>query len=204
MAVSTPTAIYSPPVRLGGRGSMIFLPQSNRTSDDTLSDEAAAIGTLHAFLDPKGEAGCLNPVLEASEFDAEYRKYSSNELQEEISRKPSRNEVYEHLVSEERGSWGTVDGKNESLVAPLESEIAKGFANLVMTAPRQRGVRTLKPNDLPNILLKADCTARLGRPAIHDGWAFVSMSTVSAGHLYALRRSPSGWTVVGRRFTYII
>ncbi|RYF08884.1 MAG: hypothetical protein EOO77_24810 [Oxalobacteraceae bacterium] len=162
---------------------MIFLPQPNRASADTLRDEAVVIETLHALLDPKDELGCLNPVLDASEFDAEYRKDSSEELEGDVSRKPSRKEVYEYLVSEEQGSWGTVDGKNESLSVPLESEIAKAYANLVMSAPRHRRSRTLQLNDVSNVSLKADCAARLGRPAIHNDWAFVSMSTASAGHL---------------------
>jgi len=182
---------------------MIFVPQSSRATDAVLKDEAGVVEALHRLLDPKNATGCLNPILRRSYLDAGHRKWAREEVRDETSRKPSREEVRQNLISETLGSWGTVDGKNENLAASMQNEIATAYADLVMSAPRQRQPRVLKASELPNISLRSDCVAWLDRPVIHGGWAFVSLHSPTAGHLYALRRDAAGWTVVGHRFTAI-
>lgn len=201
---SAGTAIYSPPVRAGSKGSVIFLPGTGRIPSTNAREEVAVVGALHRFLDPKGELGCLNPALDEGNVDASLRKAAVDELRQEGKNRPTAADVREWIIADQRGSWGSVDEGNVTLPSSVELTVAEAYADAAMAAPRKRRAVFLTGGDLPDIALKSDCGARLSRPTIYQGWAFVSRSSATAGHLYALRRDADGWSVIGHRFTYII
>lgn len=201
---SAGTPIYSPPVRLGGKGSVIFLPNTNHVLSANAREEVAVVGALHRFLDPKGDFGCLNPLLDEGDVDASLREAAADELRKEGKTRPTAADVREWLIADQRGSWRSVDEGNAPLSSSVELAVAEAYADAAMAAPRKRQAIVLTGRDLPDLTLKSDCGARLSRPTIYRGWAFVSRSSATAGHLYALRRDANGWSVVGHRFTYII
>ncbi|MHA6722541.1 hypothetical protein [Sphingomonas sp. RS2018] len=196
---SGPIAIYSPPVRLGGTGSMIFLPGTPANA----RDEVAVIATLHRWLDQDGTAGCLAPLLEPSGINASIRKGTTNQLRADGNRRPMPAAVRASIIADQRGSWGDVAEPSVPLSAALEDAVTAAYADAAMAAPRTTRATMLVAGDVPGIALKTTCIAHLDRPTIRGDWAFVGRRSATAGHLYALRRDGDDWTVVAHRFTYI-
>lgn len=204
-ASSPVTAIYSPPTRLGGTGSMMFLPGT--AAPRAASEEVAVVVALHRRLDRDGVMGCLNPVLDEPDVSGYEREDAVVRLKEAGQRRPNRTAIRADIIDDVRESWGGVGNgiTFDPLPAPVAAELLDAYADAVMAAPRKgRGTLMTKAMLPADIHLKADCGARLSRPTINGDWAFVGSYSATAGHLWALRRESTGWTLIAHRFTAIV
>jgi len=171
-----------------------------RPHDRLGADEVAVLVALHRTLDADGSAGCLNPVVDTADLDDSARLDARDELRESGSQRPSRRAVEDAIKASERGSWG--DLTTAPLDAALEAAVVDAYAAAAMRASSSTRPAMLRAGQLPSdIALRATCHARLGRPTIQGDWAFVGHVSVSAGHLYALRRTGGTWRAVAHRFT---
>lgn len=198
------TAIYSPPTRLGGTGSMMFLPGT--AAPRGAGEAIAVIVALHRRLDRDGVMGCLNPVLAEPDVSGHEREDAVARLKEAGQRRPGKAAIRADIVDDVRESWGGVgNGPDfDPLPPPVATALLDAYADAVMVAPRKGRATLLTQAMLPDdIRLRSDCGARLSRPTISGDWAFVGSISATAGHLWALRREATGWTLVAHRFTAI-
>lgn len=194
------TAIYSPPVRLGGTGSVQFLPNTGMPTGMTA--EVAVIVDLHRVLDRKGTVGCLNPVLGAPYISRDARDDAVVRLEEAGQRRPGKAAVRTAIIEGVCESWGGFGDGPTPLPAPVRTALLDAYADAVMAAPRKGRPTRLTQGMLPgDIRLRADCRAQLSRPTIHGDWAFVGYNSGTAAGLWALRREASSWTLVASNIT---
>ncbi|KQN19298.1 hypothetical protein ASE86_12375 [Sphingomonas sp. Leaf33] len=195
---STPAqtiAVYSPPVRIGGTGSVLFLP--NTAAPTGSAAEVAVIVDLHRVLDRKGTVGCLNPMLVAPYISSGEREDAVVDLEEAGQRQPSKAAVRTAIIDGVRESWAGFGPGPAPLPAAVRIALLDAYADAVMAAPRKGRQMLLTQAMLPDdIRLRADCRAQLSRPTIRGDWAFVGYNSGTAAGLWALRREASGWTLV--------
>lgn len=206
---SASTAIYVPPSRLGGQGSVMFIPASAASAPNRSDD--ALFRTVLKRLEGKGS--CVTPVLSHPPF-TDLRR----DMIEAGTRAWETPERLEAFVRPRVGQWRDENGPIDST---LEARLTQAVIAIVdrdkhLPLPRLEGRRADGPK-LPESWLspgqllgeQSDCTQiTLSEVASYGSLAFVDVSIVhgplaGSGERWALERLAGVWSVVAAQALWI-
>jgi hypothetical protein len=99
------------------------------------------------------------------------------------------------------------DPAGHPLPAAEQEKLAQVASTVATQGPHPlllRGIeRPWVPAGIAIAAASTPCRFSLGGPAVADSWAFIEINSTTAGHMFALRRGPHGWAVVGQRMTWL-